>query len=858
MKALLFALFFFSSPSFANPSIKSGVLDLEGWDGKSKVDLIGDWKFIPDFIDFNRFNELESNFDQLKDKLASDTAFFSTKPGFRGSLILKILIPPKFRSTEIAVNNILSFSPFEIYTIESGQSGPMDPKSIRGVVSASPDMEAFQSHSAWVDFPKNNSGIVYLVVTMSSAKGIATAFLSVNPYLAPSSDILLAVRNKRLENFFVVGMFLLGALYSFTLFLNRRDDKGSLWLGIFGVTMVVRYISTEDLIAYLMAKPSEINFRLNIIGRVYIQSISISAFISHLRYYLPTTLRTIGKVSWVFTLASVILLALPPIMSMVWTFTITIIFGAFFLLIAIFQVARAYLRKELQADYIILGTGILLAGYVYDLVAYRSDLGLPLLFHYFIIAFILIQNQSTGKKFARAFYFAEKSKNQLERMNKKLVEQERARTLFFQNTSHELRTPLNGIIGFVNLLLADHYGEVSKKAKTQLQKVHNLSESLMHQVNTILDLARTRKGELKLISNPIALNELVKETRILCEALSAKNSSITFEVTTSWSNEENPRYVNDSEKVMTIIRNLIGNSFKFTETKKPNHIRVKFELNEELRLTVSDQGIGIPPSLKDKAFEEFFQVEGGTRRGYEGTGLGLAMVQNIVTLMGGSIQLESEEGKGTTSTIRIPEQATTVTESNQQPVEVSPRPTILEPEELHSIVQDTVIEEPQVNSLQPFRALVIDDNDINCEVIKEILEANSYNVTTCNHGADGIKLIKETKPDLVLLDLMMPDVSGEDVLNEVKKHEDTNEIPIILITARASQEDRIHGLKLGADDYLAKPIISHEMVLRVTNTLSRMAFARAAAEKGILEEALAAAQTFRTRSNCKNSRYKIT
>ena len=225
------------------------------------------------------------------------------------------------------------------------------------------------------------------------------------------------------------------------------------------------------------------------------------------------------------------------------------------------------------------------------------------------------------------------------KMNQQLKEREKARTLFFNNTSHELRTPLNGIIGFLELVVKNRYGEIPEKATEQLNKTIRLAQSLTLQVNTILDLAKSQRGELKVQIQQFSLRELKDDIDALAEGLNLKASNASYE---SRLNTDNDRFIGDKNKVYAIIRNLIGNAFKFGAVNRPNKVMVVLKVDKTgFSLRVSDTGIGIAPEDHGKIFEEFRQLQSDARRTYEGTGLGLKMVNDYVTVMGGEIALDS-------------------------------------------------------------------------------------------------------------------------------------------------------------------------------------------------------------------------
>ena len=404
----------------------------------------------------------------------------------------------------------------------------------------------------------------------------------------------------------------------------------------------------------------------------------------------------------------------------------------------------------------------------------------------------------------------------------KLEEQETARTLFFHNTSHELRTPLNGIIGFLDLIKKKRYGEINSKITSQIGKTLHLAESLKLQINTILDLAKSKRGELTQYAQKFKIAELKIEADNLAEGLRLRQAGLNY---TSRIENDNELFIGDQEKIFTIIRNLLGNAFKFKDPLRTNEISLLLSYTgNNLTIEVSDTGVGIPEDSQTKIFEEFGQVDGDARRSYEGSGLGLSMVNSFIQLMNGTVGFDSAVGKGTTFRVDIPQlEEIDIKATQDQTIDPNSLLVDIHPESL--LAQK---EEPDKFGIlnhddrsSKWNVFVIDDSKINCEVITEILKIDRYQIRYALSGPVGITQMKQKKPDLLLLDMMMPDMSGEDVLNAMKKDPVLEEIPIILITARASDEDRIFGLKIGADDYLPKPIVANELRLRVRNMIDR-------------------------------------
>ncbi len=435
---------------------------------------------------------------------------------------------------------------------------------------------------------------------------------------------------------------------------------------------------------------------------------------------------------------------------------------------------------------------------------------------------------------------------QQQRAQELIIEQERARTVFFQNTSHELRTPLNGIIGFLQLVIEERYGELTPLARDKISKAIHMAQGLRHQVNTILDLARSRRSDMPLHAQELRIEDILAAADELAEGLSFRTPQAQY---SSELNFGAPTFVGDFDKISTLVRNLLSNAFKFSDTDRANHIHLSLSGNEhQLLIKVTDTGIGIAEAHHASIFEEFQRIEHEKHQSFEGTGLGLAMVRELVHLMSGKITLESALGVGSCFHIHIP----------ALPLSPLLAPKLTSTEELESIlgtqndqkpiipasldqiyaIEDISSPNPQspavVSSLPALpkgnkaSILVVDDQPLNCELISDILGLDHYHVIIAHNGQEGLAIIKIERPDLILLDLMMPGISGEDFLNAMRAEEHLRGIPVILLTARSSHTDKIQGLALGASDYIPKPIVPEELRIKVRNLVERAHYLRQA------------------------------
>lgn len=827
-----------SSSGREPPKAVNGTLDLSDWDfdRDGPVTLDGAWNFV-----WDRFLTPED----LKNK-AFDTSQLSLPvPGPWTALQTSTAVSQGYATAWLKIKGLRPQA--EPYALLIPQIGT----AYRAVVFRSdaahvlswPWHAGHPSHSKAetlpelrpqiADYMHSEEGELILLVQLASYHH-RTGGIWRSLEFGPSEPLTMRFRNLKAQDIAVVAMILMIGLYNFGIFLQGREDRSSLWLATYCMVIALREFCTSDLISFALMPGSlwtyELRFKLEymtLLGNAACLAMFLShcfpAFIQRRFAFICLAVAGVSFLPVLFTEAAVYSRLLRVFQLILLSIEVYLFYGW----------VKAVLKNAESARLSFAGCLIISFAVVYDVLVSINVFATGYIYGMGVTVFLLVQSLVIGQRFAAAF-------RRSEWLVKELKEQERARTLFFHNTSHELRTPLNGILGFVDLLRQGRYGELPTKAVQQIEKIGSLSQSLMDQVNTILDLAKSRRGDLVLHPSQIPLDEIMEEVRNMCEGLLVKHPQVTFEWKVSWSPGDKVSFTNDREKLMRIIRNLVGNAFKFSKAGEPNRVRLILTLDtsqRNLEIQVSDEGIGIAPEHHEAIFEEFFQVQSHARRVYEGTGLGLAMLRKIVNLMEGSIRLDSVPGQGSTFTVRIPEQALVPIQSLElrEPFRESRTPDT-------ENVAGRGLPTSRPSKQQTARILVIDDNPINCEVIGDILHSHGYTVDVANGGQAGLEAIERQHPDLVLLDLMMPHVSGEDVLLHMKSREEYKDIPVVLLTARASQEDRIHGLNLGADDYLAKPIISEEMSLRVHNTISRLKFAREAAQKTILLDALNAAQ----------------
>jgi signal transduction histidine kinase/DNA-binding response OmpR family regulator/ligand-binding sensor domain-containing protein len=377
-----------------------------------------------------------------------------------------------------------------------------------------------------------------------------------------------------------------------------------------------------------------------------------------------------------------------------------------------------------------------------------------------------------------------------------------AKTKFFSNITHEFRTPLTLIAGPTQLLAKQN---LPKSIQTHLNIVGKNASHLLDLVNQLLDLSKLEVGKMsvELVRYDIILftKELIDQLKPLADN---KGQVIDFQII-----EKEWTTIFDKNKWQKIIFNLLSNAIKFT----PNNGQITIELSEKMiyqkaniYLAIKDNGIGISTESQAYIFNRFHQVDNSDIRSQQGTGIGLALVKELISLQNGEIFVESKIGMGTTFSVNIPvENDETV---NPKPIE----PTIFSFNNTNPIAPEIV---PIFNNKDCLRLLIIEDNADIRTYIKSCIDVTIFEIIEAENGAIGIEKAIESVPDLIISDIMMPEKDGFEVTKAVRQNAITSHIPIVLLTAKTALESRLEGIKRGADVYLTKPFSPEELVLRI-------------------------------------------
>ncbi|WP_375500150.1 SpoIIE family protein phosphatase [uncultured Jatrophihabitans sp.] len=432
-----------------------------------------------------------------------------------------------------------------------------------------------------------------------------------------------------------------------------------------------------------------------------------------------------------------------------------------------------------------------------------------------------------------------------------MAELDRAKTTFFTNVSHEVRTPLTLLLGPVEDALADTSSPLDAAQRRRIEVVHRNAERLLKLVNTLLDFSRLESGRTQAIFEPIPLDRFTAE---LVSMFDSAFDRAGLMITVDCAPLPEPFFV-DREMWSKIVLNLMSNALKATFT---GGVTVQLtSTTDGAALSVGDTGVGIEPDQQARLFERFHRVSGARLRTHEGSGIGLALVAELVALHGGAVSVVSTPGEGSTFTVTVPagsahlpaDQVVAAGHGSAQTtsaalgagylaeaarwVETNPRP----PDEPG---HDIAAADSEMR-LPGRRILVVDDNADMREYVSDVL-AGEYLVETASDGAAGLAQAIADPPDLILTDVMMPVLDGFGLLKALRGEPTTAHIPVVMLSARSGEEAAVEGLEAGADDYLVKPFSQRELRARVRTNLEYDRVHRVADELARSREMLAHAE----------------
>ncbi|MGD1849045.1 MAG: CHASE2 domain-containing protein [Cyanophyceae cyanobacterium] len=470
------------------------------------------------------------------------------------------------------------------------------------------------------------------------------------------------------------------------------------------------------------------------------------------------------------------------------------------------------------------GIGVMLLGSVSILaisyLSFNSGWSIP------AVSPLLVWNMSTGTAMFISLWNAlERSRDDLhkyavtlEEKHQELKRLDELKDEFLANTSHELRTPIHGIVGLSESLIQGTAGPMERPQEENLRLIADSGRRLANLVDDILDFAQLKNGRLELELKSVDVKSCIDAVLAVTQVL-VGDRPITV---TNGSPSGLPPLLGDENRIQQILYNLIGNAIKFTEK---GQVRVTAKAvpqegvseKEAIAISVSDTGPGIAQKNLDRIFESFEQGDGSTSRRHGGAGLGLAVTKQLVDLHKGKITVSSVLGEGSTFTVRLPVADGPAAAPDSQRLLRRRRheSAIAPPAPATSL--PALASQPTKNSRHQVKILIVDDEPVNLRVLENFLRFEGYSVTVAASGQEALKVLNAlAQPiDLVLLDIMMPNLSGYDVCKKIRETRLAAQLPVIMLTAKDRLDDLIMGFKCGANDYLTKPFIRDELLMRI-------------------------------------------
>lgn len=793
-----FFIFLIPSSSHGTPIAKQGVLDLSGWDLKKEGNLSfkGEWEFYWKQWVYNENSKKLNNpiFMKVpgKWKGVSTEGEKIGKNGY-GSYKLKILLHEQQVGKPLALKMHYAHSAYVFYvngekTAENGNIGNTKESSIPWF---KPGVIMFDSDSSQVE-------LVFEVSNFHHGSGGLTRLIELG-----TADAIIAERESSLaRDFFLLGTILLMGIYHLFVWSVRRREKSFLYFALFCLFASGYTIFTGERTFSMWW--TYINWPLVAKITYLVGFIPFAFFVAYIgEVFKGDVSKKIIRFFFILvSLISVLIIVLPIQLA------ITVKGYAQFYVLAtliyiLYIVIKALIKKRPGSLTVALGLLVFIVTVVHDILLSAHVLKDTDIAPFGVFFFFFSQSFLLSGNFAKAFTRVEEVSEALQQKtsellhsNEKLKELDQLKDDFLANTSHELRTPLNGIIGLAEVMVETEKKQLEVSYRENLELIISSGKRLSNLINDVLDFSKLKNNQLEVNVKPIDMKVIVQTVRLLLQPLIVqKDLELQLDIP-----EKLPKVIGDENRVQQILFNLIGNAIKFTEK---GVIIIQTELlDEQVTISVKDTGLGISEYQKQFIFKDFEQGSTEIAKKFSGTGLGLSISKKLVELLGSELKLESEVGKGSCFSFSLP----VTTEESTEPV----------------IFTDSSITDIMTAKLpagdfngDSFHILAVDDELVNQQVIQQFLTLHNYRITLASNGKEALKKLEDQKPDLVLMDIMMPDMSGFDVCKIIRKTYSAIELPVIFLSAKNQSNDLVTGLKLGGNDYISKPFSTEELHARI-------------------------------------------
>lgn len=774
------------------PEAANGVLDLRDLDLQKTgpVKLDGDWQFC-----WNRLLDPDSRewSDPGLTGFYPVPRFWTAYPGHNfpaaGCATYRLIVKMSGKNKSLALQTPELFTEHCLWI--NGrlirQNGMLPGEPVRFL---KPDILAFSS----------DTGDMEMVLQMRNQRhgnaGIAQSFI-----LGTEKQMYRKFMISTSMEIMLISTCLFAGFYHTIIFLFRQKERELFYFGLFCFMIALRTLFTgKTLVSWIIP---DLTFATG--SRLATATIPCCVILFQFFSYFFFKKDLPRFFFWLITAVHLLYAGCIPFVS---TMTYSVIFK-YYLVVVVVSVLfvfyinlKAIVNKTAFAMLFLSGIMVLAAGVANDMLHYLQVINTGYYLALFFLGFILIQSLMLAIKFSREH-------RTVAMLSEKLKVVDRLKDEFLANTSHELRTPINGIIGVAESLIHGAAGPLSREARQNLGLIVSSGKRLSTLINDVLDFSKLRHNDILMSKTPQDLRQMVCVVMTVIKSTTPNNAiQLINDIP-----RDAPFVYGDENRLQQILYNLIGNGVKYTEK---GYVRVcAIPGADKMEIRVEDSGIGIDPSLTARIFNSFEQGDGSIERKYNGTGLGLPITKKLVELHGGVIRVESEPDKGSCFIFTLPQVAANGKKAKGSNFDLTPLNGGIPPfPETRSPLPDTCTGNGSK------KVLIVDDEAINGQVLLNYLGIKKLVAEFVPSGRLALEKTKTCMYDLVLLDIMMPGMSGYEVCQKLRKKYSTFELPIIFLTAKNQPNDIVTAFEVGANDYIVKPVDKTELLAKIDTHLS--------------------------------------
>lgn len=770
------------------------------------VDLDGTWLFFEEQL--FTYSDLTDNLINRGEniKLPTDFASHTENKNSYGTYVTTILLPESLVGESLAIHVPYQYSAYNLYVndVLIASNGTV------GTNAASHEAEMAPKTGHFT--PTANE--VTLLMQVSSFNHIRGGFEN-SIYIGESVVVDQKIDSQMITGTFINGFIFIIGIFMILFAMYRREETIFLIFGLFAICISVRAFFTVPFL-YTIVFPNMSwlwGTRME-----YILTIASSMFYIMLMWKWHE--REFSK-SVLYILVALHMLVLVPIFFTQPVFFQDLFFNVFYLAVPtfiyfIYVIIKSIRNNNVSAKVNLIGIMVIFIAFLNDFFIgqgfYKSwNLMLPA-----VVFYITIHVVSMSRQFAKSVFQIEDQNVQLRKLNasnelltKKLQGEIERKDEFLANTSHELRNPLHGIINIAHSLLINKSDELDKETQEEINLQVTIGHYMARTLDDLIDITRLKEERITLKRSKFHIDSVIHAVIDMLDVL-VENKAVSIELAID---ENIPEIVADENRVMQILFNLLHNALKFTHEGK---IVIRaFEENDCIKVEVEDTGIGIEDELKTKLFDAYEQGDSDLASASGGLGLGLSICKELVELHGGAISVASTKGKGSTFTFTLPKNVQLDSElSGETPHIIVANKKLRDglPTSFHKIFDNVDVDRQAVEKSS---ILIVDDDTVNLRVIKNVLSNSIYDIMTATSGEEALQILNESDIDLLITDVMMPQMSGYELTKKVRENHSISELPIILLTARNKSDDIYTGFLVGANDYLIKPVDAMELIVRV-------------------------------------------